>query len=93
MKAVILCPGQGAQRVGMGKDLADRFPNARAVFQAVDDALGARLSDLMWNGPESDLTLTHNAQPAILAHSLAVAAVVRDKVQPVAGAEIGRAHV
>lgn len=86
MKAVILCPGQGAQRVGMGKDLADRFPGARAVFEAVNEALGVKLSDLMWNGPETDLTLTHNAQPAILAHSLAVSAVARDKVQPVAGA-------
>src|SRR3989442_14535339 len=70
----------------MGKDLADRFPGARGVFQAVDEALGARLSDLMWNGPETDLTLTHNAQPAILAHSLAVSAVVREKVKPVAAA-------
>jgi len=86
VKAVILCPGQGAQRVGMGKDLADRFPGARAVFQVVDDALGFKLSDLMWGGPESDLTLTHNAQPAILAHSLAVSAVVKPRVQPVAGA-------
>ncbi|MSR07466.1 MAG: [acyl-carrier-protein] S-malonyltransferase [Gemmatimonadetes bacterium] len=70
----------------MGKDLADRFPGARAVFEAVNEALGVKLSDLMWNGPETDLTLTHNAQPAILAHSLAVSAVARDKVQPVAGA-------
>lgn len=86
MKAVILCPGQGAQRVGMGKDLAERFPAAKAAFQAVDDALGVRLTTLMWNGPEPDLTLTHNAQPAILAHSIAVWTVVRPKVQPVAGA-------
>jgi len=86
VKALILCPGQGAQRVGMGKDLADRFPGARAVFQAVDEALGLKLSDLMWNGPETDLTLTHNAQPAILAHSLAVSAVVKERIQPVAGA-------
>ena len=86
MKGVILCPGQGAQRVGMGKDLADRFPAARAVFEAVDDALKLKLTNLMWNGPEADLTLTHNAQPAILTHSVAVWAVVRPKVQPVAGA-------
>jgi [acyl-carrier-protein] S-malonyltransferase len=70
----------------MGKDLAERFPAARAALQAVDDALGVRLTDLMWNGPEADLTLTHNAQPAILAHSIAVWTVVRPKVQPVAGA-------
>jgi [acyl-carrier-protein] S-malonyltransferase len=71
-----MCPGQGAQRVGMGKDLADRFPAARATFAAVDDALGTSLSRLMWQGPEDELTLTHNTQPAILAHSAAVLAVV-----------------
>jgi [acyl-carrier-protein] S-malonyltransferase len=86
VKAIILCPGQGAQRVGMGKDLAERFPAARAVFQAVDDALGVKLSHLMWNGPEADLTLTHNAQPAILAHSYAVWSVVGPRVEPMAGA-------
>ncbi len=46
-------PGQGSQAVGMGKDLADAFPEARAVFQEVDDALGEKLSDIMWNGPET----------------------------------------
>jgi [acyl-carrier-protein] S-malonyltransferase len=60
----------------MGKDLAARFPEAAAAFQAIDDALGAPLSRLMFEGPESDLTATHNAQPAILAHSAAVFAVV-----------------
>jgi len=86
VKAVLLCPGQGAQRVGMGKDLAERFPVARAVFGEADDALGIPLSRLMWEGPEDELTLTHNAQPAILAHSLAVHAVIRDQVTPVAAA-------
>ena len=86
MKAVILCPGQGAQRVGMGKDLAERFPAARDIFGSIDDALGMKLSALMWNGPEADLILTHNAQPAILAHSLAVAAVVGATLAPAAGA-------
>ncbi|MBI4499715.1 MAG: ACP S-malonyltransferase, partial [Gemmatimonadetes bacterium] len=86
MKVVVLCPGQGAQRVGMGKDLAERFPAARHLFAAIDDALGVGLSRLMWEGPEADLTLTHNAQPAILAHSLAVAAVVASALEPVAGA-------
>ena len=82
-----LCPGQGAQKVGMGKDLAERFPAARETFQAIDDALGTALSTLMFAGPEDELTLTHNAQPAILAHSAAVFAVVRDKVAtPVAAA-------
>ena len=64
----------------MGKDLAERFPAARAVFDAIDEALGAALSKLMFEGPERDLTATQNAQPAILAHSAAVFAVVRDKV-------------
>ena len=86
MNAVLLCPGQGAQRVGMGKDLAERFPAARAVFGAVDEALGFALSRLMWEGPETDLTLTHNAQPAILAHTLAAHAAIRAAILPVAGA-------
>ena len=72
---VLMCPGQGAQRVGMGKDLAERFPAARDAFSSIDDALDTRLSRLMWEGPEDELTLTHNAQPAILAHSIAVLAV------------------
>jgi len=83
---VLLCPGQGAQRVGMGKDVAEAFPAARAVFQEADDVLGIALSRLMWDGPEDDLTLTHHAQPAILVHSLAVFAVVRDAVRPVGAA-------
>ncbi len=77
---VLICPGQGAQKVGMGKDLAERFPAARATFAAIDDALDTALSRLMWEGPEDELTLTHNAQPAILAHSVAVLAVVRDRL-------------
>lgn len=86
MRAFLLCPGQGAQRVGMGKDLAERFPAARAVFEAADAALGVALSRIMWDGPEADLTLTHNAQPAILVHALATHAVVRDRVTPVGAA-------
>jgi [acyl-carrier-protein] S-malonyltransferase len=93
-----MCPGQGAQRVGMGKDLAERFPQARDVFSAIDEALDTRLSRLMWEGPEDQLTLTHNAQPAILAHSLAVLAVVRQRLKGVsagAGHSLGEysAHV
>jgi [acyl-carrier-protein] S-malonyltransferase len=64
----------------MGRDLAERFPEARAVFEAIDDALGVRLSRLMWEGPEDELTLTHNAQPAILAHSAAVLTVVAPRL-------------
>jgi [acyl-carrier-protein] S-malonyltransferase len=70
----------------MGKDLGAAFPAAREVFQAVDDALGVALSKLMWDGPEDELTLTHNAQPAILTHSLAVWAVVEPALNAVAGA-------
>jgi [acyl-carrier-protein] S-malonyltransferase len=84
--AVLLCPGQGAQKVGMGKDLAQSFAAARDVFEAVDEALGVSLSRLMWEGPEDELTLTHNAQPAILTHSLAAHAVVGEALRPVAGA-------
>lgn len=69
-------PGQGSQAVGMGKELADAFPEARAVFQEVDEALGESLSDIMWNGPEDGLTLTANAQPALMAVSLAAMRVL-----------------
>ncbi|HEU4763990.1 MAG TPA: ACP S-malonyltransferase [Gemmatimonadales bacterium] len=77
---VLLCPGQGAQKVGMGKDLAERFPAARDTFAAIDEALGVSLSRIMWDGPEEELTRTHNAQPAILAHTAAVFAVVRERL-------------
>ena len=70
----------------MGKDLAERFPQARQVFAAVDDALGVALSRLAWGGPEPELTLTHNAQPAILTHTLAVHAVVHEAIRPVGAA-------
>jgi [acyl-carrier-protein] S-malonyltransferase len=79
-----MCPGQGAQKVGMGKDLAERFPAARHTFEAIDEALGVSLSRLMWEGPEDELVLTHNTQPAILAHSAAVFAVVRERLGTVA---------
>lgn len=84
-----MCPGQGAQKVGMGKDLAERFPAARAMFDRIDAALGVALSRLMWEGPEAELTLTHNAQPAILAHSAAVWAVVGERLGPTVRAAAG----
>lgn len=82
MSAIVLCPGQGAQKVGMGKDLAERFPAARDTFAAIDEALGVALSRIMWEGPDDELTLTKNTQPAILAHSAAVWAVVGQKLGP-----------
>ncbi len=89
-------PGQGSQAVGMGKDLADAFPEARAVFEEVDEALGQKLSDVMWNGPEETLTLTANAQPALMAVSMAAIRVLEarglnlaDKVAYVAGHSLG----
>ncbi|MDR3494603.1 MAG: ACP S-malonyltransferase [Ancalomicrobiaceae bacterium] len=69
-------PGQGSQAVGMGKALADAYSEARAVFAEVDAALQQRLSALMWNGPAEDLTLTENAQPALMAVSLAAMRVL-----------------
>ena len=69
-------PGQGSQAVGMGKDLADAYPVARAVFEEVDDALGEALSRFIWEGPEDRLTLTANAQPALMAVSIAVVRVI-----------------
>lgn len=71
MALSFLFPGQGSQAVGMGKSLAGAFGAARATFEEVDDALGEKLSRLMWEGPEGDLTLTANAQPALMAVSLA----------------------
>jgi len=77
MSRAFIFPGQGSQAVGMGKALADAFAPAREVFQEVDDALNQKLSRLMWEGPESDLVLTENAQPAIMAASLAVLRILQ----------------
>jgi len=89
-------PGQGSQAVGMGKDLAENFAEARAVFEEVDEALGEELSDVMFNGPEDKLTLTANAQPALMAVSMAAIRVLeakgldlKAKVAYVAGHSLG----
>lgn len=71
MTLALVFPGQGSQAVGMGKALAEVFPSAMAVFDEVDEALGQKLSQLVWEGPEDELTLTANAQPALMAVSVA----------------------
>ena len=96
MSIAFTFPGQGSQAVGMGKDLADAYAEARADFAEVDEALGQKLSTLMWDGPEDELTLTANAQPALMAVSLAAIRVLeakgfslKDKVAYVAGHSLG----
>jgi [acyl-carrier-protein] S-malonyltransferase len=76
MTRAFVFPGQGSQAIGMGKALADAFPEARAVFDEVDAALSQKLSEVIWNGPADELTLTANAQPALMAVSLAVLRVL-----------------
>ncbi|MGI9365130.1 MAG: ACP S-malonyltransferase [Rhizobiaceae bacterium] len=71
MMLALTFPGQGSQAVGMGKELADAFPESRAVFEEVDEALGEKLSKIIWEGPDDALTATVNAQPALMAVSLA----------------------
>ena len=77
MTLALLFPGQGSQSVGMGAALADAFASAREVYAEIDDALGQKLSVLMREGPEDQLTLTENAQPALMAVSLAAARVLK----------------
>jgi [acyl-carrier-protein] S-malonyltransferase len=86
MAVAFVFPGQGSQAVGMGRALAEAFAPARRVFDEVDTALGDRLSDTMWNGPADALTLTENAQPALMAVSLAALRVLEAE----AGVDLGR---
>ena len=79
MARAFVFPGQGSQAVGMGQCLHDAFPAAREVFQEVDDALGAHLTRIIFEGPEDELTLTENAQPALMATSLAVVRVLEQE--------------
>ena len=86
MAAAFVFPGQGSQAVGMGKALAEAFPQARAVFDEVDAALGEKLTAIMWDGPADTLMLTENAQPALMAVSLAAMRVLEAE----AGVELKR---
>jgi [acyl-carrier-protein] S-malonyltransferase len=97
MSIAFTFPGQGSQQVGMGKDLADSYQAARDVFNEVDEALGKSLTKIMWDGPAQDLTLTENAQPALMAVSIAVMRCLESefgfdlasKVKYVAGHSLG----
>lgn len=95
MTIAFVYPGQGAQTIGMGRDLADAYPAAKAVFDEVDEALGEKLSTLIWEGDADELTLTQNAQPALMATSMAAMAALKaegvtvDKAAFVAGHSLG----
>ncbi|GAK56795.1 malonyl CoA-acyl carrier protein transacylase [Candidatus Vecturithrix granuli] len=80
-KRVFMFPGQGSQSVGMGKDLFETYPTAKAVYEEADEALGFRLSSLCFEGPEDQLTLTTNTQPAILTTSIAALRVLQEQVE------------
>jgi [acyl-carrier-protein] S-malonyltransferase len=95
MSRAFVFPGQGAQTIGMGRDLAEAYPAAKAVFDEVDAALGEKLSALIWDGEQDTLTLTRNAQPALMATSMAVMAALKaegvgiDAAAYVAGHSLG----
>ena len=83
MSVGLLFPGQGSQHVGMGRGLAQRFPEARQAFEEADDVLGMALSRIAWEGPVEALTATENAQPALYVHALAVYRVLADRLGPI----------
>ncbi len=91
MSVAVVFPGQGSQFVGMGKDFYDKFESVRKFYSDADKSLGYSLSDIMFNGPESDLKLTQNTQPALVTMSASVWALIKEKVQPVffAGHSLG----
>jgi [acyl-carrier-protein] S-malonyltransferase len=92
-KFLAMFPGQGSQKPGMSKDLVERFPEAAAVWERADAALGFALSELAFNGTAEELTLTHNAQPALLTHGVAVWTILASRLAPhtlaVAGHSLG----
>jgi [acyl-carrier-protein] S-malonyltransferase len=93
-KIALLFAGQGAQAVGMGRDLAQQFPTAAEMFQQADQILGRKLSEIAWNGPDDELTKTSNCQPALFVHGLAALAVLREiagefPVEGAAGLSLG----
>lgn len=91
MRAFVF-PGQGAQTIGMGKALAETYPAAKAIFDEVDDALGEKLSDLIWEGDADTLTLTQNAQPALMATSLAAMRALEAEGVKIADASFVAGH-
>ncbi|KJZ20339.1 ACP S-malonyltransferase [Loktanella sp. S4079] len=91
MRAFVF-PGQGAQTIGMGRALADAYPEAKAIFQEVDDALDENLSGMIWEGDIADLTLTANAQPALMATSLAAMRALEAEGVPVTAADYVAGH-
>ncbi|MBF9044822.1 ACP S-malonyltransferase [Rhodobacterales bacterium HKCCE4037] len=92
MTRAFVFPGQGAQTIGMGRDLAEAYPEARAVFDEVDAALGEKLSTLIWEGEIETLTLTRNAQPALMATSLAAMAALKAEGVDVTAADFVAGH-
>ena len=91
MRAFVF-PGQGAQTIGMGRELAEVYPAAREVFDRVDEALGEKLSDLIWTGDIETLTLTQNAQPALMATSMAAFRALESEGITIADANFVAGH-